>query len=287
MESGPDVYHPRTPLRRIATLLAFLLLVLLLSTTTGCASFSFGRVNAGAPAGRGFLKKTLTLDGRQHKYVVFVPHADPPRRGWPAVLFLHGLFEGGTGGTNHVTQGLAAHIARDPANCRFVAVFPQSAGTWRGDYNDRLAMTALADTRRNYPVDPDRLVLSGLSYGGLGVWEIGARHKSTFAALIPMCPKPAFERVLDLVTLPVWCFQNSGDPLVRAASAREMCDRIERAGGRATYTEYDEFGHDCWTRAWSDPKLTDWLLAQRRPTSIASRAPLQLADVPATHFLSP
>src|SRR5688572_18256808 len=182
MQSGPVVNdHSRAPLlRRLLALLAFVLLLLLLTANTGCASFSFERANANAPAGRGFLRKTLTVDDREYKYVVFVPHDNAPPQGWPAVLVLHGLFEGGTNGTNHITQGLAQHIAADPKNYRFVAIFPQSRGTWRGEHNERLAMTALANTRREHVIDPDRIVLSGFSYGGLGVWEIGARHKDTF-----------------------------------------------------------------------------------------------------------
>ena len=286
MQSGPVIHHARPPaLRRLLALLAFVLLLLLLTANTGCASFSFEQANASAPEGRGFLKKTLNLDDRQYKYVVFIPHADAPPQGWPAVLFLHGLFEGGTSGTNHITQGLATHIAADPQNCRFIAVFPQSRGTWRGDHNDRLAMTALSNTRRDYKVDPERIVLGGFSYGGLGVWEIGARHKDTFAALIPMCPKPAFEKVMDLVGLPVWCFQNTGDPFVSASGAREMCERIEQAGGKATYTEYPKFGHDCWTAAWADPRLTTWLLSQRRPAP--KEAPIQLADAPGIEVVNP
>jgi predicted peptidase len=282
MQSGSVLPSTRAPFARLAILLAILFLLFF---ATGCASFSFEQANATAPAGRGFLKKSLTLDDQQYKYVIFIPHQESPPQGWPAVLSLHGLFEGGTSGTNHITQGLATHIANDPKNCRFIAIFPQSRGTWRGEHNDRLAMTALANTRRDYKVDPDRIVLSGFSYGGLGVWEIGARHKNTFAALIPMCPKPAFDRILDLTALPVWCFQNTGDPFVSASGAREMCERIEQAGGKATYTEYAVFGHDCWTAAWSDPRLTSWMLSQRRP---ATKEPaIQVADAPAIEVVNP
>ena len=48
-------------------------------------------------------------------------------------------------------------------------------------------MRVIADVRRAYDIDPDRISLTGLSMGGGGTWQIGLRHPELFAALAPVC----------------------------------------------------------------------------------------------------
>ena len=46
-------------------------------------------------------------------------------------------------------------------------------------------LRVLADVRRAYNIDPERITLTGLSMGGGGTWPIGLRHPELFAALAP------------------------------------------------------------------------------------------------------
>ncbi len=48
-------------------------------------------------------------------------------------------------------------------------------------------LDTLALVRRDYPVDESRIYLSGVSMGGMGVWDIALRHPGLFAAATPMC----------------------------------------------------------------------------------------------------
>ncbi len=43
-----------------------------------------------------------------------------------------------------------------------------------------------------------------------------------------------------------------------------MVDAINEAGGTAKLTIYPDAGHNCWTQAYANPELYDWLLKQRR-----------------------
>ena len=53
--------------------------------------------------------------------------------------------------------------------------------------------------------------LAGLSFGALGVWEIGAQHPDRFSALVPVASPGAKEVIDRLVLLPVWAFNFRGD----------------------------------------------------------------------------
>lgn len=54
-------------------------------------------------------------------------------------------------------------------------------------YRDRgFVLTALAELKRKYDLDENRIYLAGYSMGGFGTWNIGLRYPDRFAALVPM-----------------------------------------------------------------------------------------------------
>lgn len=216
------------------------------------------------PQQTGFVQRELTIDGVRKSYWVFLPPNYHPSRLHPTVLFLHGLFEGGNGGSNVLSAGLGPVIARNPEAWPFITIFPQSNGSWQGDEHERLAIAALDDAEKQYPIDPDRVILAGLSYGGLGVWEIGARNKGRFAALVPVSGHAAPELAEALVLTPVWAFASRDDMWVNADNSRQMCAAIQSRGGRARLTEFPGGEHDCWALAIDGSELMTWMLRQKR-----------------------
>ena len=46
---------------------------------------------------------------------------------------------------------------------------------------------------------------------------------------------------------------------------RAMIEALEREGVQARLTEYRGVGHNSWDRAYNDPELLEWMLAQRKP----------------------
>ncbi len=44
-------------------------------------------------------------------------------------------------------------------------------------------LEAIEAVRRDYPIDPDRIILAGFSMGGAGAWHIGAHYRELFCAV--------------------------------------------------------------------------------------------------------
>lgn len=254
---------PHTPLWLITlACLSFL--------STGCTTQRVVDSTKQFPPGTGFSKHTFVMDGQAQNVWVFVPIDYDFRTRQPAVLFLHGLFEAGHDGNQCLGGGLAPVIAEHPDNWKFITIFPQSDGNWRGEQHDRLAMAALDWAQQEYRIDQDRVILAGLSYGGLGTWEIGARHHDRFAALVPVSGHRAIDHVKDLLYLPIWAFSFTKDPWVDPKSAEDMCQQIDAQGGMAKLTRLQGEGHDGWKQAIDHSGLVQWMLKQHRTETHAT-----------------
>lgn len=248
--------------RRMAIALALLFLL------AGCGS-AITQSTKMFPSDTGFVKRDMFFDGSRRSMWIFVPRDYTPSRKYPAIVFLHGLFEAGSGSDACLTAGLGPVIARRPADWPFITIFPQSTGTWKGEVRERQVMAALAFAQQNYSIDENRVILAGLSYGALGTWEIGARNADKFAALVPVSGHRPTELVERLAMLPVWAFAMTGDMWVSSKNSEEACAAIAARGGKPKLTEFGGVGHDIWDRVVAESNVVDWMLAQRRSSAVA------------------
>jgi predicted peptidase len=122
----------------------------------------------------------------------------------------------------------------------------------------------LASLQAEFPVDGHRLLVTGLSMGGYGTWDLLLRNPTLFAAALPLCGGGDPSQATIIRDLPVWAFHGDGDPAVPVRGSREMIEALREAGGQPRYTELPGAGHDIWTVAYRDVEVMRWLLAQRR-----------------------
>src|SRR5262245_25700056 len=215
-------------IRRFGTTI---LLAAVCALLTGCGSITIARSTHRFPAGTGFTNHQLIVDGKSQTLWVFVPRNYDPQKKYPAVVSLHGLWEAWGGVNGFLTGGLPPVVAQRAHDWPFVTIFPQSSGTWRGKDRERDVLAALDYAQEHWSIDSDRVILVGLSFGGLGVWQIGAKHPDRFAALVPISGYASFDNVEQLASLPVWAFTYGGDLLVTSLNSSEMCRKIREHGG--------------------------------------------------------
>ena len=109
------------------------------------------------------------------------------------------------------------------------------------------------------------MILTGLSMGGLGSWAIGTAHPERFAAVVPICGRATPRTADRLKALPVWIFCGDADRDETVRNPRRWPRPSGAAGQPARLTEYRGVGHNSWDRAYNDPELLDWMLAQQKP----------------------
>ena len=197
-------------------------------------------------------------------YLLHLPAGVETRRDWPLIVFLHGSGERGDDLDLVRRQGLPKRLD-EGFDLPAVVLSPQCPDglVWAQQYP---AVMALVDAVvADVGVDPDRVLLTGLSLGGAGAVHLAATHPERFAGLVPICGPWTFYYVTpDMARLPLWVFHGEDDPVVSVDDSRRLLAAVEALGGEARLTTYPGVAHDAWTRAYATDELFTWLLAQRR-----------------------
>ena len=213
---------------------------------------------------RGFLMRSVPVDGTNRLYTVFVPPTYVPSTPSPAIVFLNGKGECGTDGLLQITAGLGNAIIRDVKRWPFIVVFPQKRDPeilWGED--EAVVLASLEQTRREYNVDPSRIHLTGISQGGNGTWTIAARYPALFASLVVVCGWADEPTARKVARIPAWIFHGEKDAIVPVASSRDMDAWIRGAGGSSRLTIYPGVDHNAWDRAYAEPELPVWMAGQQ------------------------
>jgi poly(3-hydroxybutyrate) depolymerase len=254
-------------------------------------------------AATGMLVKAYRADwdGTLQPYALDVPRDYDARRAWPLVVVLHGAFSDHRHNLRRVlgldnrpgeTDAEASRNELPLPDVPALVVSPYGRGELMGydGIGGEDVMRVLADVRRAYNVDPDRISLTGLSMGGGGTWSLGLRHPEIFAALAPVCgvsdlhkwirPEDAalYDDQLLAAASPlalaenaagmqVFIFHGAADPTVPVTDSRRMAERYRALGWlgkNVHYTEYPGVGHPAWVPAYKDAALVRALAAIKR-----------------------
>lgn len=232
------------------------------------------------------LLRTVVADGRRHVFAVYVPadYETLAQRGpLPLIVFLHGRGECGDDGLKQTRVGLFPAVRAHPQRWPCIIVMPQKPGnddTWLE--HDRLVTECIADVRRNWSIDPERLSLTGLSQGGAGTWALAAEHPRRWSAIAPVCgfvhapgavnairfgsddERERIARVIAQSGIPTWAFHGAADDVIRQEHSDRMAEAIRAAGGRVDLTIYPECNHNSWDAAYGSEGFAEWLLSHRR-----------------------
>lgn len=135
-------------------------------------------------------------------YTVYVPPDYTPDKRWPLMIVLHGgssngnLFLGVVLGNNMDWKTYDQHLwdTYQPRwSPNFIVAAPDGYGQvlwrWMGEQD---VLDVIADLQKSYQVDAERIVLSGLSNGGVGAYAIGSRHAHRFSVVQAIAGAPSW-----------------------------------------------------------------------------------------------
>jgi DNA-binding beta-propeller fold protein YncE len=186
---------------------------------------------------------------------------------YPLIISLHGIGERGSDLWRVKGEGLPK-ILDGKNTFPFIVVSPQCPMTTEWYYNDGLqAMvnTMIDSVIARYPVDTNRIYLTGLSMGGIGTLDMAIRYPNRFAALMPVAFR--IEEGWDLCKIkdiPMWAFHGEKDDIIPISKAYAVINALIVCGSNPTFTAYSDLFHDAWTRTYNNPAVYDWLLTKTK-----------------------
>ncbi|MDR1924071.1 MAG: hypothetical protein LBQ66_06825, partial [Planctomycetaceae bacterium] len=129
------------------------------------------------------------------------------------------------------------------------------------------ALAMIEQVRKKYPIDKDRITVSGLSSGGDGTWRILELKPDLFAAAVPLVSwnaltDEAIKASPILKKIPIWALYSSDDRGIDFA--RSEFDRVEKAGCNVKKSEFGICGHNAWTPAMLQADIFSWLLSRSK-----------------------
>lgn len=189
----------------------------------------------------------------------------------PTIIFLHGSGERGQDVALRADGPVMKH-AKAHKDFPFIVIAAQCPGDswWDALVPDLDDM--FSDIVAKYPVDRDRIYLTGLSMGGFGSWRWSTEHPDWFAAVAPVCGGGDPTDVKRIKDLPIWVFHGGKDPTVPVQRSYDMVDALKKVDGRVQMTIYPEAGHNSWDQAYSTDELYAWMLRQVRGKPEAPRS---------------
>lgn len=220
------------------------------------------------------------VDETDQPYAVYIPENFDESKKYPLVIFLHGAWsnhrlglrrvfgQGNTQGTDFAQPGMipvendleATRYWPELKDVNYIVAAPLARGTagYQG-IPEQDVYEMLDDIKCRFPIDEDRIYLTGLSMGGGGTVWLGLTRPDIWAAIAPVCPAPpdgSAEIAGNALNIPVHLFIGNKDFLYR--SVLDWKAKFESGIRHFEYTEYPGVHHNSWEWAYKDGFIFEW-----------------------------
>lgn len=212
-----------------------------------------------------------TPDGRKHRYVLVVPSTYDPAVPMPLRIYLHGGVA-----TEDRNSGRLWDFERFGAGAG-LAIYPSAwrgAMWWHQSQLDNI-LGIIAELKRTYNVDENRIHVIGVSDGGTGAFFLALKEPTSFAGFIPLIghagalANPRIGAVgpvlvSNLRNSPFFVVNGALDPLYPVSQVAPFVTLYRQAGVNITFRPRSEAGHDL--RWWPEvaPSVDSFIASHPR-----------------------
>mgnify|MGYP003952466587 CR=1 FL=1 len=201
-------------------------------------------------------------NGKSYSYALYIPSS--VKAHMPMIVIMHGM--GGSGANT-----IQAWVRRLGDN--YIILCPTyPMGAWWSQNAEKFVLQLINEIRGKYPVDPDRIFLSGLSNGAIGAYLMGMFYPDLFAGVVPIAGSITQRYMHFLVNLnntPSYIIQGKFDPIFPIELSRRANKILSDMKSPVIYREHKKRGaaHGGHFLPESEvPALLEWLSLQKRNT---------------------
>jgi phospholipase/carboxylesterase len=188
---------------------------------------------------------------------LYVPEYYDAAQRWPLIVALHG-------GSGHGADFLWTWLREARTRGCIVASVTSRGDTWslyQPEVDTGHLREVVAAVESRWSVDPEHVLLTGMSDGGTFSLLTGLMSRAPFTHLAPI--SGSFHPMLldfaaDIAGLPIYLVHGALDWMFPIQMAREAAGALAAAGAAVTFREIDDLSHT-YPRD-ENPRILDWLL---------------------------
>ena len=253
-----------------------------------CADVEHGRDPLALP-GVHPLARRSDLDGHPERFELYVPAGFDPRakRRYPLVVALHG-YNGAPHGVMRAFLDSDSHGAVSGVDGFVLAPYAYGNAFYRGP-GEHEVMRSLDWAMKTFPVDPERVSITGVSMGGTGTAQLAFFYADRFSALSPLCGYQSYFIRHDTSHRPLrpwekdrmrhwsptsWAENGRNMPMFLAQGTKDyphangkVLVKRYRALGYSVSEDWPDIGHHVWEIEWKGAKMWPWLARHRHDPS--------------------
>lgn len=197
----------------------------------------------------------------QLEYLIDLPKNTP--KGLPLLVFLHG--SGERGGALEIVKSHSPFTYKSLISEPSIMLAPHCPENQKWDTQAVYRLIQFISDQ--YKVDTNRIYLTGLSMGGLGVWKLTFEHPEMFAAVAPVCaPTDYFmdDELPRIQNIPIHIYHGALDVTVPPSYAINIYNKIKKYNPQADLTIFPNDNHNSWDSTYSNPEFYQWLFKQHK-----------------------
>ena len=204
-----------------------------------------------------------TVDKELQPYRVYVPTTFDPSKTYPLIVALHGM----NGDENGMFTNYGDGIIKREAEARgYIVVCPKGrapTSMYRGDA-EKDVVDVLAEMKRDYKIDANRVYLMGHSMGGYGTWSVAMAYPDVFAAIAPISGGGTPAGLTKIAHIPEFVVHGDTDPTVNVSQSRAMVEAAKKLGIELQYVEVPGGTHGSVVVP-NIPSIFDWFDSHKKP----------------------
>jgi predicted esterase len=182
------------------------------------------------------------LDGDSYEFRVIAPVRNAGEKR-PMILALHGA----SGGNSEAYKATACYVEPGLASLGAFILSPYGAeGLWYQPYFEQEIATLMFLAKKYWPIELNKIAVTGYSNGGNGSWYFAETQPTTFSAAIPMATS---YNILNpngsgrKINIPLYVIHGQNDELFPVAQTQAWVQASQAAGSNITWVVAPGLGH--------------------------------------------
>ena len=213
---------------------------------------------------RTYIKKTLFLpNGEKYHFWLYEPENKKLTK-MPLLIYFPGA--GSRSSLDSVNYYAYPSFINNGMDFPFYMIAPFVNRSDDFDTSSRINKTKILIDYivKNYPIDKNRIIVSGGSAGARGAYAMASTYKDLFSCMIIGSGVVNGLDDANLTHLPIWFLHGKKDNIIPYYSIQKHVDNINLLGGNAKITVYPNFGHEVTETAFCEQEVIDWMISQTK-----------------------